>query len=1129
MYRVDDQLVLSASDLTGFLACRHLTQLDLLVTQGELAKPHRHDPLLDIISRLGDEHESAHLEDLRNEGLSIVEIPDPEHSIGSLEDRADQTLNAMELGADVIYQATFFDGTWRGHADFLMRVDVPSNLGDWSYEVSDTKLARRAKAAAVLQVCAYSEQVERLQGVHSESAHLVLGDSSVRSFKLRDYVAYYRAVRTEFERTLADSPIDTYPDPVEHCKICKWLPRCMGQRRKDRHLVFVADMRKDQIRKLTADGIPTMDDLANSAPDRKVKDLSADGFARLQDQAALQVEREATGKHRYKLLEPTKPGLGLEALPAQSKGDIFFDIESDAYAADGGLEYLFGWIDGTDSSFNELWAHDQESEKTIFEDFIDGVMARFASYPDMHVYHFGAYEPSALKRLMSRYGTREEEVDRLLRAQVFVDFHRVVKQSMRVSEESYSIKALEVFYDFARTDEITEAGSSMVEYERYRDTGDQAILDEIRDYNEADCRSLVGLRDWLEERRTEAQDAFRPFSRPPILDGLPSESAEEEREEIEQLAARLISGLPIEATERDSDQEARWLLAGLLNWHRREEKSDWWALYDRQKKSSLDLLEDRDTLSELLFEEIDGQVKRSDLYRYSFPSQETKLDRGDSVVDVHSLSSTGTIWELDFDNRKVWLKRGFAWDGEHPVAIGPGRPPPTDNQRDCLKRVARAVIEHEVDGVPAYKAAVELLARQRPRFSPEHDAGPLQQRDEPAVVAAKRLVADLDCSYLPIQGPPGTGKTYTGARMIVDLVRAGKKVGLTANSHKVISNLLQGVCEAAAEMEVSFDALQRCSDETEGCNSALVEIEKDNSRFDAKVASGDYEIVAGTAWALCRAALDQQLDFLFIDESGQFSLANTVAVSTCAHNLVMLGDPQQLNQPTKGVHPEGVDVSALHHVLDSAETMEPDRGLFLEHTFRMHPVLTAYVSEAFYDGRLECVPGRELQEVSGGMAPGIHLVGVEHEGNRIFSWEEADAIGALAGDLLGRKWTTHEGVTKTLMPADLVVVAPFNAQVARIRQRVPAGVPVGTVDKFQGQEGVVAIYSMTTSSPEDIPRNFEFLYSRNRLNVAVSRAKSYAVVVCNPAMLLPMCAKPEHMRLANALSLLAEHASSPVD
>ena len=1131
MYNSEERLIFSASDLTGFLACRHLTQLDLLLARGEIERPHRKDLLLDVISRLGDEHEATYLAGLKDQGLHVVEILASDKGSASLEQREAETLEAMKTGADVIFQGTFFDGKWRGHADFLLKVDRPSDLGDFSYEVSDTKLARKAKAAAVLQICEYSSHVARLQGLWPERAHLVLGDRSTQSFKLNDYTAYHRAVKKEFEATLEISPLPSYPDPVEHCKICRWAGPCNAQRRTDRHLTFVAGIHKGQIKKLEADGVPTIDALAASVPDRKVAGLNEEIFVRLQDQAALQLDREKTGIPSYHLLPPPGAGLGLEALPEPTGADLFFDIESDRYAIDDdgeggfeldGLEYLFGWIDAVDGEFHDLWAHDAAGEKQMFESFVDLMIERLDSHPDMHVYHYGAYEPSALKRLMNRYGTREDQIDRLLRAQVFIDLYRVVRQSMRISEERYSIKNLEVFYDFERTDEITEAGSSMVEYERYRETGDKKILDEIRIYNEADCLSTVKARDWLEARRRELEETSGSLTRPPMLDGLPTEAAEEERTEIAELVAALTVGVPDEPAERSEDQHSRWLLGQMLEWHRREEKSDWWAYFERRKLSDDRLLEDRETIAGLSFEEVDGSVKQSLLFRYSFPAQETKMDRGAAVVDVRTGAAAGQVWHIDFGTNQIWLKRGRRWEGEHPQTIGPGTPPRTPGQRDALKRIAREVIAHGFEA-STYPGAVSLLRRLPPYFTDLSADMPLVGEDEAAVVAARRLALALEDSYLPVQGPPGTGKTYTGARMILDLMGAGKRVGITANSHKVISNLLSAVDEAAKEEGVTFKGVQKCDDD-DACGSAFVEAVSNNAVFDSMALNPEISLVAGTAWALTRFALDKSLDVLFIDEAGQFSLANTLAVATAGRSLVLLGDPQQLNQPTKALHPEGADASALGHVLGEAETVPPDRGLFLERTFRMHPALTSYVSRAFYDGRLESQDGRDRQVVDGGATPGIHLSRVAHEGNRIFSWEEADAIADVATGLIGKTWTDPDGLEKELGPEDVLVVAPFNAQVARIRQRVPAGVPVGTVDKFQGQEGVVAIYSMTTSSPEDIPRNFEFLYSRNRLNVAVSRAKSYAIVVCNPVMLLPMCKKPEHMRLANALCLLAEHA-----
>lgn len=1122
----DSKMVFSASDLTGFLACRHLTQLDLKVLDGQLARPYRHDPLLSVISRLGDEHETRYLEELEASGLSVVRIRFPERGEGELVAAAQETRAALLAGHDVVYQATFFDGKWRGHADFLRRVDTPSKLGDYSYEVYDTKLARRAKAAAVLQLCFYADQLTGLQGVEPELLHLVLGDRSVQTFKLRDYSAYYRAVKREFLASIGASPLSTYPDPVDHCRICKWAARCNGQRREDRHLSNVAGMRRDQIKKLAPNGITTIDELAAAAPDRPLDGISTSAFEKLQDQAAMQVESERLGVAAYKLLPPAGEGLGFQTLPEPAKGDVFFDIESDPYAAESGLEYLFGWIDALDGfSFTAKWAHDAPHERRMFEDFVDFLIERFEACPNMHVYHYAPYETGAMKRLMSRYGTREDEVDRLLRAGVFVDLYRVVTQALRISEESYSIKRLEQFYGFDRDDDIAEGGSSLVEYERYLQTQDQAILDRIQIYNEGDCRSLVGLRDWLERLRVEAEAKWGALNRPPLLNGaLPNES-EEEREEVRALIEALRSGLPEDPIGYSDEDRARLLIADLLGWHRREEKSDWWAYYDRQAHTASELLDDREVLAVLTFEEIDGAVARSDLYRYSFLDQESKIDEGDKVHDVHTGKSAGTVWKVDYAERKVWLKRGRGWTGSHPDTIGPGQPVRSRTMQLALQELAGAVIEVGPVGAGRFTAARQLLLRSAPAISGHGPSDPMISVGELPKDAACRLVHSLQNSYLPIQGPPGTGKTYTGARMITSLLSAGKKVGITANSHKVISNLLDAVCEGAVQDGVKVKALQKC-DQGEGSPNSMVECTSDNATFEAGVVESEYQLCAGTAWAISRPALQEQLDVLFIDEAGQFSLANTLAVATSALNVVLLGDPQQLNQPTKGIHPEGADTSALGHVLNDQDTISPEQGLFLEGTYRMHPQVTAYISDAFYEGRVSSQAGCELQVVDGDLGPGIHLVEVPHEGNRIFASEEIATIDTMVRGLLGSEWTDAFGGRRKLSPNDLLVVAPFNAQVARLRNRLPSGVPVGTVDKFQGQEGVVTFYSLTTSTPEDIPRNFEFLYSRNRLNVAVSRARSLAVVVCSPAMLLPMCEKPEHMRLANALCLLGEHSIS---
>ncbi|MGE4068961.1 MAG: DEAD/DEAH box helicase, partial [Vicinamibacterales bacterium] len=274
---------------------------------------------------------------------------------------------------------------------------------------------------------------------------------------------------------------------------------------------------------------------------------------------------------------------------------------------------------------------------------------------------------------------------------------------------------------------------------------------------------------------------------------------------------------------------------------------------------------------------------------------------------------------------------------------------------------------------------------------------------------------------------------------------------------------------------------------------------------------------------------------LFVDEAGQMSLANALAVSPAAGSLVLLGDPQQLEQPQKGSHPDGVDVSALQHVIGSEKTMSPKRGIFMDRTWRLAPRICDFTSELFYEGQLQPKPGLERQRLSGvGDLDGAGLwwLAVEHDGNRNWSAEEIDAVDRLVGQLLapGGTWVDEHENQRPLTAADLRIVAPFNAQVNRLAERLAGlGVPVGTVDKFQGQTCAVVIYSMATSRPEDAPRGMEFLYSLNRLNVATSRARCAAIVVASSRLLEPECRTPRQMQLANAMCRFREMANRSGD
>ena len=362
----------------------------------------------------------------------------------------------------------------------------------------------------------------------------------------------------------------------------------------------------------------------------------------------------------------------------------------------------------------------------------------------------------------------------------------------------------------------------------------------------------------------------------------------------------------------------------------------------------------------------------------------------------------------------------------------------------------------------------------------------------------------------------------------MELLRHGKKVGIAATAHKAISNLVDEVCVAAREEHHDVHVIQRCEEE-EASTQPEVTVAEKNEDVVKGLADGSCNVIAGTSWLFSRADLEGLIDVLFVDEAGQMSLANVVAMSGAARSLVLLGDPNQLPQVTKGRHPEGAGASALEHVLDGLDTIPKDKGLFLEKTWRLQPDLCRYISEAFYEGRLEPHPSTIGQTISPGPTvegTGLRLWTVEHGQNSSRSPEEAAVVVETVAALIGRPWTNQKGETRKLTLEDILVVAPYNLQVGEIERRFQErfGVRgrVGTVDKFQGQEGALVLYSTATSSPDDAPRDIEFLYSRNRLNVALSRARALSVLVSSPGLFRIRCRTPEEMRMANAFCLLRE-------
>ena len=1131
------RLRLSPTFLATFLGCDVSAAWTLEQRRGLRPAPViEHDPQTALIVRKGHEHEAQCLAALRDRYGEPVVIQSGPH-----EARMAETVSAMNRGTPFICQAALADQMWIGYADFLVRVDEPCSRWKWTYEPWDAKLARHARPEHVIQIAIYGDLLKQVQGRAAVNGALMLGTGkpdvpyAIETFRLDEVRHYVRRAARRFEAFAGDPPSGLSPEPCGYCSKCDWMISCEAQWEEADHLCRVADISRKQIRHLFEAGVSTAA-LLSQLDDRRVSGIGADALERLTQQARLQKQSAETGSGVCETL-PHLPGYGFDRLPSPDPGDLFFDFEGDPMYP-GGLEYLCGILwrahpgdkDGEavpghpELRFLAIWAHDRGQEKQAFQELMDFLVRRLAEAPGAHLYHYAPYEKTALRRLASMHAVAEAAVDDLLRSNRMVDLYRVVREGIRVGEPSYSIKSLERFYMEKRTTEVVSGGASLVIYDQYRMTGDGAALEALRDYNRDDCLSTLLLRDWLIEKAEEAGISTR---KPTIRDRGSSET-DEDRTRRENLEARVRDQSALEARliadPSAPDIACRQLMADLVGFHRREAKPAWWAYFDRQERSAEELQEDGDCLGGCVADGDDwiGAEKKSLTFRFRYPEQETKLKVGSSVHLAQAGESAGTILSVDEQQRLVTVKRG-AKAGPLPssACLIPGGPLDTDVLRAAVWTAAADI----ADGGQDFPHIAALLLREPPRLEGWVRGEPIipaGDRDDPALLLAGAIkaVSALDRSWLVIQGPPGAGKTYTISHLITALVDSGKTVGIASNSHKAIDNVLSAV---EARLEEKRSDISRVGQKKDSAGEdgyvgqGYIESVTDNKKIDLTI-----PILGGTAWLFARPELRASRDVLFIDEAGQVSLGNLVAMAQSAHAIVLVGDQMQLSQPIQGAHPRDSGCSALDYLLEGRPVVPPDRGIFLSKTWRMHPNLCRFISDAVYDGKLQSEAGCANQSLALNSqahpalkAAGLSFYPVVHAGCRQKSEEEAAATSEILTNLLGQRVIDRKGVERPITLEDVLVVAPYNMQVNLLRSRLPDGARVGTVDRFQGQEAEVVLVSMATSGADDMPRDAAFLLSRNRFNVAISRARCLAVLIASPGLLDLVANTVEEMRLAN--------------
>lgn len=1094
---------------------------------GEL-KPDEAEATLKLASQKGDEHEHRYVEALRTSGRDVWEPPSALEPVTA-------TLSELRAGRDVIVQGALKHGSFAGRADILERVALPSSLGNFSYTISDTKLAKQPKPYFVIQLCAYAEMLAGVQGMKPQTMSIILGSGELRNFKTEDHWYYYLAVKAAFEafHEAFDAAVSPIPDGgADHGR---WQSAADARLIELDDLSLVAGLSRGQRKKLRAAGIATCHALSQSCA--HVPKLDDQVLARLAAQARLQIASRGLATPAYELIAEHPESRGLSLLPPASTGDVFFDMEGYPFA-ENGHEYLFGAVsdDNGQRRFTDFWAYAKRDEKRAFEAFIDWVFARYQRDPKMHIYHYANYEVAAVRRLMGTYATREDEVDALLRGQVFVDLLPIVRRSVRIGEPRYSLKNVEHLYRAKREGEVSTAGDSVAEFARWLAEPDGSdwrvskVLQAIREYNRADCESTAELAAWLRERQREAGIAWQLPPPKNAIPDAPSVGPTTGGNPSAALAHDLRAAIP---AEQSADAE-RWriqsLLADLLEFHRREDKPRHWARYDRAAMTDEERYDDLECLAGLRRTKLAPLViKRSTGYEYAFdPNQDTKITAGNKCRYAHDVDGDDcTVHALDLEAGHVVIK------------LGPNKPAPPAalslihddmvSAAPIANSILRTVTSWKENGALP-KAFDDFLRRRPPAIDGHVSGASLKVDGKDQTTWAVELAAKLNNSTLSIQGPPGAGKTHTAAHMIVRLLRNGHKVGVTSNGHHAIAKLMIEVMDLAASQRASV-AVFKIGDEDKSADLVAkggVTFAKAITAFVAQPRPVSY-VVGGTAWAFSAADAVGMIDYLFVDEAGQVSLANLLGMAPSARNLVLLGDQMQLGQPIQGSHPGESGQSLLEYLMQGHQTAPDHLGLFLATTHRLHPKVCAFISETYYEGKLRSEPGTEKRVLKvpavGSLVPfeaGVVFVPCEHEGNAQASDEEVEKVRAIIGELVGRELLDRNGVvTRRLSLSDILVVAPFNMQVRRLKEALGPAAHVGSVDKFQGQGKPVVVLSMCTSGHEPTPRGIEFLFSPNRLNVAISRAETLAIVVGDPRLSLTSVSNVDQIPLLNGFCRLA--------
>jgi uncharacterized protein len=1117
----------------------------------------------------GLQHEQVLLDRLEAEGYSIARLQGQQNDADDA--AAAATIDAMRSGVAFIHQASLRNGELRGSADLLERIERPSALGNWSYIPIECKLSSHPKPIYVVQACAYCELLEPILGERPEHFKLYLGGSRFaegeQGYPVARFWSWYEQLRQRYRTFRAGFDPSQEPEdaPGDHGQ---WEPFIQQRLDQKRDLILVAGMRGSQRDKLRTAGITTIEQLAALSEQQAVPGMNTDVLKRLREQAAIQLETvEGAERPAFRVRPANQQAGGLALLPAPDPGDIWFDMEGFPDPISGEkLEYMFGACyrdEAGELQFKPWWAHTPAQEKQAFDGFIQWVQQRRLQHPNLHVYHYASYEKTALGNLAARHQLHQSLWDQWLREELFVDLYPIVRRGLLLGAPSYSIKKVERLYSGARSEEVESAADSVVQYAEWRKSGqsgrpgrgdgESPLLQDLQDYNQRDCEVTEGLHRFLLNLPEMAGATFRANRwGDSHQQGSEAEASAARDRELEVAARTLLEEIPesIEDPEVAGPRGLSWrgqrLLSLLIDFRGREDRVSWWEFYSRL----LDMTpeereEDSEVIAAARFESSEP-VKSSQHHRYRFDaSQPLKLasdGRAFSValvpLEPHAggFSPRPHLGDPEHGGRAIGFSAEL--DGDNPgsivLPIGPTKrakleamghsgdalprhadlipfPFQVRGYLDNLVRIAQAWV---FEGQPLPPALVQLLER-RPVAGLSELNARIRLRPDTTAAELAGFLEPADGIGLSLQGPPGTGKTTVTGELIARLVGAGQRVAVSSNTNEAICNLLHRtqLCleergDQAMVVKAASGSSLTADQQALGGTAAQALLEKPLLALAAPPA-----VLGGTVFTFVKDTYDAPpeeapFDWLVIDEAGQVSLSTLLYMSRVARNILLVGDQQQLSQPTRAAHPEDSGLSCLDYVMADHAVVPPDRGVFLATSWRMPPALTFVVSELFYEGQLQAAPANDANRILWSRQPqGLLFEPVDHSGNSTGSNEEVDHIAALVLQLLGQPFRRARNAggqlvveNGVLSPRDILITAPYNIQVNRLKRRLGEQARIGTVDKFQGQEAPVAIHSLTASDGDAAPRGLGFLLDPNRLNVAISRAQCLSIVVGSPQL-----------------------------